>query len=107
VARSTIVYSVLYCPFLALGAEQMLRTAESAASNKCKAMSAPVLKNFAQKIDWLAKVGILNAEQKARWHDVRELRNDGTHAADQAILNVPLALDKMDIVVELIDDLFR
>lgn len=107
VARAALAYSAVYYPFLALGSEQALRVAEGAVSQKCRMLLAPSKVNrFVDRIEWLADQNILDEEACRRWHSVRLLRNEGTHPKDQTILNPALALSTMEIVVELVDDLF-
>ncbi len=108
VARAALAYSVVYYPFLALGSEQMTRVAERAVALKCSMMQAPAkLKRFADRIDWLVGTGVFDEEAQQRWHSVRHIRNEGAHPENQTILNPALALTTMEIIVELIDDLFR
>ena len=56
-ARGTLVYSLMFYPLLALGAEQLFRVLEASAAFKCKEMAAPSKKSrtFENKIDWLAE----------------------------------------------------
>lgn len=108
VARAALAYSTLYYPFLALGSEQMLRVAEGALSHKCASVHAPSkAKRFVDKIDWLAGAGVFDEETRQRWHVVRIMRNEGAHPKNQTILNPALALTTVEIVVELVNELFR
>src|SRR5665213_1986395 len=58
-ARGTLVYSLMFYPLLALGAEQLFRVLEASAAFKCREMAGPPkkTKTFANKIEWLAEHG--------------------------------------------------
>jgi len=105
-ARGALVYSVLFYPLLALGAEQMLRVCETAASLKCELMSAPEIWKFQQKIDWLIKYGAIAKIDEERWKFIVRMRNDASHPSDQKIYNLALALEIMELTIELIESLF-
>jgi hypothetical protein len=51
-ARGVLVYSLTFYPLLTLGAEQLFRVLETAASAKCKMLNAPQnIKVFADRIN--------------------------------------------------------
>ena len=106
-ARGSLAYSLMYYPLLTLGAEQIFRVLETAASAKCEALSAPPkVKTFEKKIDWLLTHGALTIEQQARWHAIRHLRNEASHPQDQSIILPGMALSALEVAVELINLLF-
>jgi hypothetical protein len=105
--RGTLVYSLMFYPLLTLGAEQLFRVLEAAASAKCKAKSAPRrIKTFKEKVEWLGENGVIPAEQQSRWQAIRNLRNEASHPADQSILPPGEVLTILDVAVELINPLF-
>jgi hypothetical protein len=107
-ARGTLVYSLMFYPLLALGAEQLFRVLEASAAFKCNEMGATPKRSrtFENKIDWLAEQGVIAAEDKPRWHAARHLRNDTSHPKDQNIYNLAMALTILDATVDLINPLF-
>lgn len=107
IARGSLVYSLMFYPLLTLGTEQMFRVFDAAISEKCKSMQAPSkIKVFANKIDWLASHGVIQAELQSRWHGIRQLRNEASHPVDQSILPPSEALTMVVIAIELINSLF-
>jgi hypothetical protein len=105
-ARGALVYSVTFYPLLTLGSEQMLRVIDSATSHKCEQMKAPEIGKFFQRIEWLRKHKAIPASEESRWKVAVELRNRASHPTDQMIFNLPMALDVLDLTVELVNSLF-
>jgi hypothetical protein len=107
VARGSLVYSVMFYPLLTLGTEQLFRVLEAALSLKCVQMDAPAkVRTFEKRIDWLAESGVLTAEQKSRWTGIRHLRNDASHPREQNIFGPAMALQIVELTLELVNALF-
>jgi hypothetical protein len=83
------------------------RVLEAAATNKCMAMNAPAkIQKFSNKIKWLSENHTIAQDQYIRWDSTRELRNRVSHLHDQNIFDPSMALDQLDITIELINKLF-
>jgi hypothetical protein len=106
VARGAMAYSLMFYPLLTLGSEQLLRVMETAVSEKCKALSAPVLSNYSRQVDWLVKQEVIPTNESERWKALIQLRNAASHPADQTIMPPGWALDFMKTTTELINGLF-
>ena len=86
VARGTMVYSNLFYPLYALGAEQLSRVAEAAITERY--MTAGGTNHqlvFNDKIVWLKKQGVLSAEAAQRWQGIKKGRNRVSHPAQPAL----------------------
>jgi hypothetical protein len=106
-ARGTLVYSLMFYSLITIGTEQIFRVLEAAASNKCMAMKSPKkIYKFSHKIKWLVDNGAIARDQHLRWDTIRELRNIASHLHDQNIFDPNMALQILDIAIELINGLF-
>jgi hypothetical protein len=107
VARGTLIYGLMFYPLLTLGAEQLFRVLEAAASLQCHTLNAPSqVRTFARKIDWLTSQKLISLEERTRWHAMRKLRNLGSHPTEQAIFSIGMTLTVLDSTAELINMLF-
>lgn len=107
VARGAMLYGFFFYPLYALSSEQLLRTADTAVSMRCRQLNAPgSVKRFEERIDWLGEQGILSDDEAGRWHALRGLRNSASHPADQTILAPGMALDLMQRIAEDVSRLF-
>lgn len=107
VARGAICYGYFFYPLYTLAYEQLLRVAETAVTFKCKALSAPKIKNFQQRVDFLIDKSVIPQSEKIRWDGIRELRNIASHPEDQTILTPADALRELSLVANIINRLFQ
>jgi hypothetical protein len=97
----------MFYPLLTLGADQLLRTLETALSVLCHTLNAPPqVKTFARRIDWLTNQRVISPEDQTRWHALRKLRNLGSHPREQVIFSVGMTLTVLDSTADLINTLF-
>jgi len=107
-ARAVITYGWFYYPMITLGAEQLYRVLEAAASHKCKSMNAPSsVKTFDKKLNWLNTKCILTDEDVHRWTPARTLRNIASHAKFQALHLPSYAIQELENAANDINSLFR
>lgn len=104
VARGAMLYGCFFHPLFTLATEQLFRVHESALTERCKELGAPVaIKSFAAKIAWLETYGVISGSDALRWNAVRQLRNAASHPQGQMILMPTHALMCLDTAVELIN----
>ncbi len=108
VARGALLYGYFFYPLYTLAAEQLFRVAEAAVSHKCKAFGAPnSKKKFAEKIRWLADIGIIPKTDIPTWNAIRELRNIASHPERQSIITPGNAIGSLERATEIINALFN
>ena len=105
IARGAMIYSWFFYPLATLGVEQCTRVAECAMRERCRAIQQKP-DTFSKNIDKLASAGIITAEDKFRWHAIRNLRNSRSHLEGLMLLDDRQALNYLRTTVELINSLF-
>lgn len=107
VARGAMLYGYFFHPLYTLAIEQLFRVGDAAVQHKCKALKAPLsCKSFNCQITWLAKNGVISADDSRWWHDIRVSRNAASHSARQHIAPPGLAAFYLEQVAQGINDLF-
>ncbi len=108
VARGSMVYGYFFYPLCTLAAEQLFRIAEAAAKTKCIKEDSPqgALKWLDRSIDWLIAHGHVKEENRHLWYLIKDLRNKYSHPRQQALKNPLMVFETLEIIVELINDLF-
>ena len=108
VARATFVYGYFFYPLHTLGFEQLLRVGEAAITQKCLTLLiAKSSAKFSRKLIKLKKHGILNEEEFKVWNNLKDLRNDFTHANIQRIIFPDDALKYLESITDRINNLFQ
>ena len=86
-ARGMLAYGYCFYPLCTLAVDQLYRVLEAAVTHRCRTLNGPKDKTpLKQKLEWLAKQGILNAEQSKEWDAARTLRNDTSHPSFQMLM---------------------
>lgn len=86
VARGALVYGYFFYPLYSLACEQLFRVGEAAITFRCKRIDPRKGKRtFEKNINFLFDNGILNEQERQRWHELRKLRNSASHPEDQSI----------------------
>jgi hypothetical protein len=107
VARGTMVYSNLFYPLYALGAEQLPRVAEAAIREKYIAAGGRNPKRtFNKQIDWLKEQDILSAEAAQRWQVIKKGRNRVSHLVQQSLFSAAQATAILQGITDEINALF-
>ncbi len=107
VTRGALVYGYFFYPLYTLASEQLFRVTEAAVAHKCKVLGAPKsTENFAKRISWLTKKGLIPNSDLAQWDAIRELRNSASHPERQSILTPGNAIGLLERVAEKINSLF-
>jgi len=93
VARAGIIYGWFFHPLAQLGADQLLRTLDTAVRMKCDALGIPTTRitkkgaehraTFAENIEQLLKKEIVPKADEERWFFTRRARNRASHPEDQ------------------------
>jgi hypothetical protein len=108
VARGSYAYGLMFYPLLTLGAEQLLRVVEGAVAFRFKERGGPgKFRTFQNRIDWMTAQGIISTDQQRRLHQLRVLRNSGSHPSDQNIYNPMMAFEVLEMTAELLNELFE
>lgn len=109
VARGTLCYGCFFYPLYALGSEQCFRVMETALRHKCRDLEAPahVSKGFKSMVEWLVSRGAIEKTDELRWDAARRLRNAASHPDRQSIVMPTMAVNNLDIAVEMTSALFR
>lgn len=110
VARGTLVYGFFFYPLYTLGAEQMLRVAETAVAQKCRDVGVSAKKlermSYRKRVKRLAHEGVFEPTAQLRWNLRHELRNLASHPEDQSIFTPGFAIDELKRIASDIDGLF-
>lgn len=108
VARGTIIYGHFFYPLYTLGAEQLFRVAEAAASLRCKEMGVSKSNKvtFNKKIEFLISKSIISLDEEQTWKLIRTLRNSASHPKNQTIFMPADAICMIYIVAEAINSLY-
>ena len=107
VARGAMLYGYFFYPLYTLAIAQLFRVGDAAVKHKCKALKAPLsCKSFNCQITWLAKNGVISADDSQSWHDIRKSRNVTSHSERHHISPPGLAIGYLEQVAQGINDLF-
>jgi hypothetical protein len=105
VARAAMIYSWFFYPLATLGLEQCTRIGEFAVRERCRMLNE-ASDNFARNIQTLLKNQTISAEDSARWHALRNLRNDRSHLKEFLLADSGQAAGFLRTLVERINALF-
>lgn len=106
-AKAALCYGWFYHSLYTLGMEQVSRVAETAVKFKCIEMGLYVEKQtFYATIKKLADRGIIQPDEEEYWHNLRELRNSGSHPDIQMILPPGVNITMVRGIARLISALF-
>ncbi|HQU81689.1 MAG TPA: hypothetical protein PKY59_01100 [Pyrinomonadaceae bacterium] len=86
VARGAMLYGCFFYPLFSLGADQLMKVAESAVTHKC--LNHGLAKKTARyeiKLQKLKDHNYLTATEYNDWENLRKLRNELTHSKMQNI----------------------
>jgi hypothetical protein len=86
VARGAMLYGCFFYPLFSLGADQLMKVAESAVTHKC--LIHGLTKKTARyeiKLQKLRDYDYLTANECADWENLRKLRNEFSHSKMQNI----------------------
>lgn len=108
VARGVLVYGYFFYPLYTLGAEQLFRVADAAATHKCNAEGAPKsVDKFGKRVKWLADHNVIPQADVPRWDALRDFRNYSSHP-ERLTLGIPReAIYALHDVAEKINALFN
>ena len=107
-ARGAMLYGCFFYPLFALGADQLLRVAESAVTHKC------LIRNLAKKsaryeikLQKLKDANYLTADEYDEWELLRKLRNEYSHSKIQTVFPAFEAISIIRNVTDKINRLFQ
>ena len=107
-ARGAMLYGCFFYPLFALGADQLLRVAESAVTHKC--LSRALAKKNARyeiKLQNLKDSGYLTATEHEEWEYLRKMRNEFSHSKIQTLFPAFEAISILKNVADKINRLFQ
>ena len=107
-ARGAMLYGCFFYPLFALGADQLLRVAESAVTHKCL-IHALAKKNarYEVKLQKLKDSGYLTATEHEEWEYLRKMRNEFSHSKIQTVFPAFEAISILRNVADKINRLFQ
>lgn len=116
VIRGAMLYGYLFYPLMSLATDQTYRLLEAAARLKCDSLGIAtertradgqvVPATFGELIRKLVASGVIDAADEPMWRAGRHLRNLGSHATEQWIVNPGAALSALSIAIARINRLF-
>jgi hypothetical protein len=87
VARGAVLYGWFFYPMYELGQEQLFRVSEAAARRCCAALGNESERlSFYAAIGFLAKKGVIDADDRHRWEAARKLRNSSSHPERASVM---------------------
>lgn len=107
VAKGTACYGWYFYPLYALSAGEAYRAADAALAARVKAEGGSHEWPFRKRIDWLGKRLAWPPHLTARWHTLRELRNQTSHPKDQSIWLPGLTVNLLRQVAYMISEACR
>lgn len=109
-AQACLVYGCYHYPLFTLGFEELFRFGESAFREAVKEFGASktvVGKPYGQLQKWAHEQGLLDDDSERRWHASRSLRNSTSHKDSNLLLGPNDALNPLDVIIELTEELFK
>ena len=107
-ARGAMLYGCFFYPLFALGADQLLRVAESAVTHRCLDLS--LTKRDAKyeiKLKKLKEFNHLTAEEYDEWEILRKMRNISSHSQIQPLFPSFEAISVLKNIADKINKLFQ
>jgi hypothetical protein len=96
-----------FYPLLTLAADQCFRVAGAAADIRAAELGCPKrISTFSDKIDWLVQTGAIPTQDQESWHNLRHLRNAGSHPRRQHIFTPAIAFNTFHHVADVVNALF-
>lgn len=106
-ARGAMLYGYYFYPLFALGADQLLRVAESAITHKCLILGlAKSDSKYKTKLSKLKKQKKLTEKEFKDWEELRQLRNLFSHSKLQNLFPHWDAAFYLKLITEKINNLF-
>lgn len=107
-ARGAMLYGCFFYPLFALGADQLLRVAESAVTHKCliRGLTKKSAK-YEVNLQKLKDAGCLTADEHDEWELLRKIRNEFSHSKIQTIFPASQAVSILGTVANKINRLFQ
>ncbi len=111
IARGILLYGWFFYPLYAVGDSELHRVADAAVLHRYQQAEGPRTgsgkwPSLNRRLEWLIKEGAIPHETRHRWHAIREVRNEATHASTPLIIMPTDALRSLEILKTEIDALF-
>lgn len=107
-ARGAMLYGCFFYPLFALGADQLLRVAESAVTHKCLIRGlAKKSARYEIKLQKLKDAGYLTADEYDEWDLLRKMRNESSHSKIQTVFPAFEAISILKNIAGKINRLFQ
>ena len=107
-ARGAMLYGCFFYPLFALGADQLLRVAESAVTHKCSIRKlAKKSARYEIKLQKLKDSGYLTTDEHDGWELLRKMRNELSHSKIQTVFPAFEAISILKNVADKINRLFQ
>jgi hypothetical protein len=108
VARGSFAYGYYFYPLATLACEQLFRVAETAVTDKCKAVGAPKGKTrvYKDKIQYLFDNGFISNAESESLHGFRKMRNKASHPERQLKLPIGILYPFLERITEITNKLF-
>jgi hypothetical protein len=105
VSVGVMFYGAFFYPLFQLGEQQLFRVCDAAVKVRARELRLPG-RTFEKRIDALAAHGTIAVEDAVRWHALRDLRNESSHA-DFVFVGAPgQAIGTAKHVAALLDSLW-
>lgn len=116
-ARGLLLYGWFYYAIYAIGEHELRRVADAAVLHRYQQAGGPPNKkrdhegelrwpSLMRRLDWLIDAGVIPAEKRKRWDDLRDLRNETTHISIRHLTSPHEALRVLELMAGEIDALF-
>lgn len=107
-ARGAMLYGCFFYPLFALGADQLLRVAESAVTHKCLISNlAKKSARYEIKLQKLKDANYLTEDEYNEWELLRKIRNEYSHSKIQTVFPAYEAISILKNVTDKINQLFQ
>lgn len=107
-ARGAMLYGCFFYPLFALGADQLLRVAESAVTHKCLIRGlAKKSVRYEIKLQKLKDFNYLTKDEYDEWELLRKIRNEYSHSKIQTVFPAFEAISILKNVTDKINRLFQ
>lgn len=107
-ARGAMLYGCFFYPLFALGADQLLRVAESAVTHKCLIRTlAKKNTRYEIKLQKLKDDKCLTVTEYSEWEILRRLRNEYSHSKIQTVFPPFEAISILKNITDKINLLFQ
>lgn len=107
-ARGAMLYGCFFYPLFALGADQLLRVAESAVTHKCLICKlAKKSTKYEINLQKLRDANYLTADDYEEWNLLRKMRNEFSHSKIQTVFPAFEAISVLKNIADKINRLFQ